>query len=177
MDKDKITLMKKQIRKEMLLKRETLSELEKDEIVLEILQKLEKHPSFIKAQKVGLYYPIKNEPNLLVLLERFREKTFYFPRVDGKSLSYFLTTELSDLEETQFGLKEPKQNLLKDNELDLLIIPCVATSGLYRIGYGKGYYDRFLATFKGYTIGVTMPFAKFQLGLYESFDVPLDEIL
>jgi len=170
-------MTKESIRRDMLLKRKSLDHTELEVLTNELLERIESHPRFTKATRIGLYYPINQEPNLLILMTRHKDKRFYFPRVVDNQISYFLVNDLNDLEKTVFQLFEPKLTLTESNDLDLYLIPCVATTGCYRIGYGRGYFDQYLKRNKGYTIGVTMPFAKFQQGYEESHDIALDEIL
>ncbi|MCR5231364.1 MAG: hypothetical protein K6B64_01835, partial [Acholeplasmatales bacterium] len=51
--------------------------------------------------------------------------------------------------------KEPITEAVNRDLIDCYIIPCVGISNNKRIGYGKGYYDRFLEGYKGLVIGIT----------------------
>ncbi|WP_305154459.1 5-formyltetrahydrofolate cyclo-ligase [uncultured Dubosiella sp.] len=62
-------------------------------------------------------------------------------------------------------------------QIDVIVVPMVAFDGKYRIGYGKGYYDRYLKTFEGLKIGVAFDDQEvydYQPSLY---DVPMDVIV
>ncbi|XQY90705.1 5-formyltetrahydrofolate cyclo-ligase [Metabacillus sp. HB246100] len=68
-------------------------------------------------------------------------------------------TSLHQLEQVYFGLSEPKvqvTNLVLPNQIDLIIVPgvCFDQKG-YRIGYGGGYYDRYLEAFRGRTLSLS----------------------
>ncbi|HKL61058.1 MAG TPA: 5-formyltetrahydrofolate cyclo-ligase [Acholeplasma sp.] len=168
---------KKTVRAEMLKKRASLSVEEKTLIETHVLEILSKHPKIITATHVGLYYPIMNELDLRTIVLAFKDKYFYYPRMVDKKISYFLVSSERDLEKSSFGILEPKMSCMNKNDLDVYIIPCVATDGLYRIGYGKGYFDQFLADKTGYKIGIVHPFSKLELGLNEQHDVVLDEVI
>ena len=150
-----------------------------DQIVVTdlILEKLKNHEVFKASSHIGLYYPIQQEINLLSLIEIYPDKHFYMPNIENGTIKYRLIERLDSLVDASFGLKEApfENNLIEDCELYL--IPCVATSKQLRIGYGKGYFDRYLVGKKGYKLGITYPQHKFDYDLNEPHDILLDEVL
>lgn len=75
-----------------------------------------------------------------------------------RDMEFYEIRSLSELEKGTFGVLEPVPNderLLRDLSKGLCLIPafCYDFAG-YRLGYGKGYYDRFLARFEGNRIGI-----------------------
>ncbi len=87
-------------------------------------------------------------------------KTVAVPRcIDGtRKMDFYILQDMSALEAGAFGVSEPNPAMCKkmtDFSAGLCIIPALAfdKSG-YRLGYGKGYYDRFLAEFSGETLGL-----------------------
>lgn len=108
-----------------------------------------------KFDNIGIYYPIKNEINILKLLELYPNKNFYLPKT--KDDIYFVKYRLGDeLIKAKFNTFEPLNDDIIDRlNIDCFIIPSVAISNQFkRIGYGKGYYDRYLNNYNGYKIGV-----------------------
>jgi len=107
-----------------------------------------------KSSKIGLYYSKDNEVSTHKLVESllYDGKQVFLPKVEGIQLFFRKITSLSDLELGAFNVLEPKKTLpiIDPKDLDLLIIPCIAIdkSG-NRIGYGKGFYDRFLSKYLG----------------------------
>ncbi|MBQ6708443.1 MAG: 5-formyltetrahydrofolate cyclo-ligase [Clostridia bacterium] len=89
-----------------------------------------------------------------------RGKRVAVPRcVEGtRNMDFYLINSLDDLEEGSFGVLEPKTQVcekLTDFSKGLCIVPALAFDKLgYRLGYGKGYYDRFLSNFKATTVGI-----------------------
>lgn len=120
--------------------------------------------SFRFAETVLLYYPIKGEINVLPIVEAAIKagKKVAFPLCDSESstMTYHIVSSLNELKEGSYGIPEPSCELpvyapSKDKN-DLIIIPavCFDRHG-YRVGYGKGYYDRYLNSFGGTAVGVT----------------------
>lgn len=98
-----------------------------------------------KANNIMLFYPLISEYSLLQLLED-KNKSFYFPCVNGDCMYPVLYNEHKGFKRGKFNINEPVgERLLDLSLLDLIFIPALAVdkSGC-RLGYGKGYYDRFL---------------------------------
>ena len=76
---------------------------------------------------------------------------------DGVSLSARIIESPDQLISGYFGIPEPRRNTVEidKNDIDLIIVPGLGFDrNGYRIGYGKGFYDRFLTGFDGITIGL-----------------------
>lgn len=104
---------------------------------------------FKKAQRIALYFPIKNEVRTERIFEKAKEcgKELYFPRVVDGLLEFHKVEDLGELRPGRFGIPEPSRDATKIhvNDLDMIVVPGVAFD-LWgrRLGYGKGYYDRSL---------------------------------
>jgi len=97
-----------------------------------------------KAHRIMLYIPLKIEINIssLILKLRREKKTLLVPFMVGESFS--LVKYRLPLSRKQFGVKEPKNINKYKHKIDLAIVPIIGTDGtLRRVGFGKGYYDRF----------------------------------
>lgn len=107
-----------------------------------------------KYNNIGIYYPLKYEINLLGLIKYYQEKDFYLPKT--KDILEFSKYSLNDtLVDGPFKTKEPISDSIDINIMDCVIIPCVSiTKEKRRIGYGKGYYDKTLASYRGLKIGI-----------------------
>jgi 5-formyltetrahydrofolate cyclo-ligase len=156
-------LTKYEIRQEILRIRNSLSETEIVNRSNIISNKVLSSKEFKKAQSIGTYYPIRSEVKTFEIIKHSlaTKKTIGLPRIiDSNRIEFFKIMENSfediKLTKGKYGIVE---NLMSDSiieEMDLLIIPGVAfdLQG-NRIGYGKGYYDRFLSTRKlNYIIGL-----------------------
>ncbi len=103
-----------------------------------------------------IYYPIKSEPDTLLLIQKAVEdgKNVYLPKVTGDTMFFYKIKELKNFKIGAFNIPEPEtENPYLFNDA-VCVVPGLAfdKSG-NRLGYGKGYYDRFLFD-KNYIITV-----------------------
>ncbi len=119
---------------------------------------------FRYAEKVLCYHPIRSEVDMSFLMEAALAagKEVYLPLVhkeeEGK-MTFHRILSFDDLEKGSFGVMEPKATLplwQEDARSAVCFIPALAyAKDGYRLGYGKGYYDRFLSHFSGSKVGLT----------------------
>ena len=112
------------------------------------IRKLEE---FQNAQNVMIFYPLKDEIDLLELLDE--DKNFFLPRMSGLNLNVCPYKKGDKLEVKKFGVKEHKTHPIAQKSIDLMIIPALmADSKKYRLGYGKGFYDRLITKTNAKTV-------------------------
>jgi 5-formyltetrahydrofolate cyclo-ligase len=114
----------------------------------QIHNNLNKIPEFKKAQRIAFYYPIGSEAKIQDVIQESNNlgKQILFPRVEGDNLSFRIIKDYDDLEKGKFNIMEPRDNCSHADKIDVILIPAVGISRSgYRLGYGHGYYDRFLA--------------------------------
>lgn len=143
----------------------------------EILEYIINDERFLRSQKIALYYPIKKEINLLSLMVIFPNKEYFFPRMEGNTLSFRKVNNLLELEDAKFNLKEPKKDALSEENIDIYFVPCLLTSENYRIGYGKGYYDNYFKNHQGFKVGIVHQELKNVLAKIDNHDIPMDLII
>ncbi|MBL7875099.1 MAG: 5-formyltetrahydrofolate cyclo-ligase [Cyclobacteriaceae bacterium] len=106
--------------------------------------------SFIKIVHVYLPIESKKEPDTWLIVERIRREFPHIrlsvPKVVGEGMENIFFEGLHQLEKTRWGISEPRQGLpTPSKKIDLVIVPLLAFDTLgHRVGYGKGFYDRFL---------------------------------
>lgn len=155
---------KERLRKEFLALRAEIPQNEKTDAEKAINARFLSLASFRFADTVLLYHPIKGEPDVLPIFDAAVKagKKVAFPRCISESCTmvYHYVSDLSELEHGSYGIHEPSPDadiyVPSRDKHDLMIVPAVSfdTEG-YRIGYGKGYYDRYLNDFGGTTVGIT----------------------
>jgi len=112
-----------------------------------IHKNLKKIDDFRQAKFIAGYYPIGSEVKTQEIMQEVLAdgKTLALPKVRGEDLEFRKVTDFGNLEKSGFGIMEPKDwcNIIED--IDVILVPTVGiTRDGIRLGYGYGYYDRFL---------------------------------
>lgn len=139
---------KNELRKYAMQKRNSFA----DSGVLEnkssiIIQKILNSSEFNDSNHIALYFPIKNEIDLTSLLN-LKDKNFYLPRCNNNELEFVKFEGFNLLKSGTYGILEPTGEKINPEILDIIYIPALMANKMnYRLGYGKGYYDRFFAKY------------------------------
>ena len=148
---------KKILRKSLLdIRREIPDKKIKSTIIVNKIIQMDK---YINANVVALYKALKNEVNLdyLINYSLNRGKIVLLPRVVGDNLVFIKINSDTKYDISNFGVMEPMYDIsnLYTDKIDLIIVPGVGfDKNNNRIGYGKGYYDRYLFNKSIYKVGV-----------------------
>lgn len=165
---------KSDLRKKAKCIRKSLSIAEKSTIAI---KKIRENTLYIPAKNVLIYYPLRYELNLLALLDD--EKNFYLPRVCGENLQICPFKKGDKLVTSSFNICEPCSNFINPRNLDLVVVPALMADKFgFRLGYGGGFYDRFLV--ENSTVKTILPIAKELIVEelpHEEFDIKIDEII
>ena len=170
---------KSDIRRKIKSLRMMLSEMEKASAADEVFAQLEKTAAFMMAEKILMYHSLPDELQTVRFLRKWSDrKRFFLPRVNGVNLD-LLPYEETRLELGSFHIEEPTGNDFADvDDIELMIIPAVAFDRKgNRLGRGKGFYDRLLATSKATKIGVGYEFQLFDSIPSEPHDVAMDMVI
>ena len=133
---------------------------------------------------ISFYYPSSFELNILSILdiEYFKKSKFLLPIIEENDVMNFYKWNKNDiLAINKYGMLEPiKSKRINPN---IILVPLLAFDNRkYRVGYGKGFYDKFLSKYlkihkKTLTIGIAFSFQKFHNLPINSKDIKLDYIL
>lgn len=139
---------KKLIRKEVFKRRKAVSDQQVMEDSARICQKLFHLRAFLESDWVYLYIDYNHEVMTENILRQALalQKRVAAPKVVGKDMVFYEISSLEDLEPGYCGILEPKEGLMEaDCEHAFLVMPGVAFDRQkHRVGYGGGFYDRFL---------------------------------
>ncbi|MBF0899859.1 MAG: 5-formyltetrahydrofolate cyclo-ligase [Atopobium sp.] len=154
---DTAALEKQRLREERLASREALSEQERSVLDDRITQKLLATSEYAEATTVLTYVSVSSEVSTRMFIEcALRDgKTVAVPRcLPGHCLEFVAIASLEQLVAAPFNLLEPAKELpaltedQKNNSICIVPALLIDTKG-YRLGYGAGFYDRFLSTYPG----------------------------
>ena len=151
------------------------SELDMEALSENLVQKLKQTEEYKDAKNIMIFYPLKDEVNLLSLLDD-ETKTFYLPKIDGEDMLCCKYGKGEPLCESSFHTKEPvSENVCTP---DLVVVPALACDkNNCRLGYGKGFYDRFLRVNKTKSV-VCIPKQLIVETIYpDEFDIPVDKVI
>lgn len=144
--------LKKELRKEILQLRNALTEEERREKSHQIAEKVIAKKEFREADKVLLFASYKSEVETFEIFEaaRMLGKDVYYPKVIGSEMKFHLVEKGEDLIEGYRSIQEPEANPEKQFRPKQTDRICIIMPGVVfdeegnRIGYGGGYYDKFL---------------------------------
>lgn len=180
---DKISEQKNLMRDSILKKRNSLSEEEIKEFSSRISNKLMDIEPLLRAKSIMGFASIRNEVDLSLFLEKEKKKgkTILLPKVvENGNIE---AIEFKGWEYTSpgsFGIREPRGPVFSPEEIDVILVPgLVFDPNGYRLGYGKGYYDRFLTRLgkKTFLCGVCYEFQVVENVFPHGADVPVDWIV
>lgn len=131
----------------------------KEELDNRIFNKIIESKEYKQANLILIYVSLKDEVDTFKLIEHSLKigKRVAVPKCEGDNIVFYNINTLSDLQGGSFRILEPKTNEVISNFSDsICIIPGVAFDKKNnRIGYGRGFYDRFLEKYDGTKIGLT----------------------
>lgn len=173
--------MKKTLRKETIAAMKELPQSVKAEADSQLTQRFIQLPAFQEAQTLATYLSMGHEFSTASLIQATLQsgKRVCVPRTYPQGRMEFVEYDPNILEKTRFGLLEPNETgkVVDQSKIDLIHVPGVVfQSKGYRIGYGGGYYDRYLADFTGKTVSTIY---SIQQGEFQpnAFDVAVQEVL
>ena len=173
--------MKKALRKQVLQELKSLSAEEKGVMDAWLTEQLLLHPFYKEAKTIATYLSFPHEFQTAELIEQAQKdgKTILIPKTYPQGKMDLVLYEPEKLERNSFGLLEPQGEAIvfEPSQIDLIHVPGLAfnPSG-YRVGYGGGYYDRYLEQFSGHSVSTIFP-CQIQDFHPDPHDIPVEEVL
>ena len=173
--------MKSELRKQVLHEMKAISQEQKPAIDQALTERLLHHPFYQEAKVISTYLSFPHEFQTQELIEQVLKdgKKVLIPKTYPKGRMEFVVYNPQQLVKTSFGLLEPQGELevVEASQIDLIHVPGLAfTTEGCRIGYGGGYYDRYLEHFTGHTLSTIYP-CQVQDFITENHDIPVQEVL
>ena len=173
--------MKSELRKQVLQEMKAISQEQKQDIDQALTERILQHPFYQEAKIIATYLSFPHEFQTQGLIEQALKdgKKVLIPKTYPKGRMDFVVYNPQQLVKTSFGLLEPQGNLevVDASQIDLIHVPGLAfTTEGYRIGYGGGYYDRYLKHFSGNTLSTVYP-CQIRDFIPEDHDIPVQEVL
>lgn len=177
-------MAKNEYRQQMMTILKNLSTEDKKSIEKRLVERLLASEQWQQANVIGITIsqPLEWSTEPIIKTGWQEGKVIVVPKCEPKQkkLHFYEMAAYDELEVVYYGLKEPKADpdkyMMKQN-IDLLVVPgLVFNSSGYRIGFGGGYYDRFLEDYEGITVSLVSERQLIEDIPYESFDIPVDHI-
>ncbi|UOR12309.1 5-formyltetrahydrofolate cyclo-ligase [Halobacillus amylolyticus] len=163
----------------------SFSVLEKERIEEAIHNQLFQSELWSSAGVIAVTVSLPDEWSTKPIIERAwaEGKKLVVPKCDPKSkrLTFYSLTSYDQLESVYYGLQEPSpvtSEAISKEEIELLIVPgLIFDHKGYRIGFGGGFYDRFLTDFNGITVSLISEKQLTTKLPSETFDIPVQHII
>ncbi|WP_242654893.1 5-formyltetrahydrofolate cyclo-ligase [[Clostridium] hylemonae] len=143
---------KEEIRQEILKKRLDISPVEWQNGTESITKEVTAHAWFREATDIYCYVDCRKEAGTKLIIEEAWRlgKTVWVPRTAGEEMDFYEIHSFTELSRGCFGVLEPEGTTAADGSDGLMIMPGVVfDEHRGRLGYGKGYYDRYLGKHPG----------------------------
>ena len=169
------------LRKIYLENRNSIPEKTRSLLSEQICKRFIQTNTYIQSNKIGCYYPIGSEVDIRYIFHNIfqNHKKLFLPKINDNTINFVMVENINTLIKNKFGILEPIDNdIAKSNEIDLIIVPAIAvTRAGTRLGYGKGYYDRFLLQCKVKTISTIFECQLIRFIPISKYDAILDHII
>ena len=174
--KDSKPLIRKAVKERVAAMSETDKQTEAD-VLFSYLENLEQVRN---SKKILLYHPMTDEIDVMKAVRKWAEtKEIYLPAIEGDDIVIRQYKSEQDLKVGKYGILEPVGAVLDNpEEINLVIVPGRAFDIRgYRLGRGKGYYDRLLPKMRAIKIGVCFDCQYIFRVPAEEHDIPMDYVV
>lgn len=176
---------KKTLRKEIQTKLKLISDENRKKYEEIIYEKLFENEKFKNSKCIAITIPFGTEINTYPIIEKLldEKKIVCSPicEKESRKMTFYKIESLDNLIEGHYGIKTPlmvEKNIIFKEDIDLIIVPGVGFDRYnFRIGFGGGYYDRYLKDFKGHTISLAFKEQIIDKVPTNKFDLPVEFVI
>ncbi|MBW2992053.1 5-formyltetrahydrofolate cyclo-ligase [Candidatus Woesearchaeota archaeon] len=152
---------KQTIRKKINSERKTLHPSLVSEKSRKIIERLKKLDEYRNAKTIMPYLSLDIEVNTKEFIKnelKEKNKTIIVPFIEKNNIQISKLNDFNELKQGKYNILEPIKKQKYNKNIDIIIVPGVAfDENCSRIGFGKGYYDRFLEKYKN-TLKIALAF-------------------
>ena len=165
---------KSEIRKNILNKRKKICN--KKELSTIIVNRIKKLDIYKNSKVIALYNSMDNEVDTSDLINN-SDKVILLPKIINDKMEFVKINDNTKFIKSNFGVMEPIGNIY-NGKIDLIIVPGVSfDKKRNRLGYGKGYYDKYLLNKDIYKIGICFNEQIINLLPTNSLDINMDMVI
>ena len=147
----------------------------------QIYEKVISNNKVINSKKILIYVSLNDEVDTLKLIKYFlTNKEVAVPKIENGIMNFYYINSLTDLKKGLYNILEPQtKRIVTDFTNSIIITPGICFDIFnYRIGYGKGYYDKFFKKHNNtYKIGLCYDECLIDNTYNDSYDIPVDEVI
>ena len=167
---------KEEIRKLLLIKRKKI--INKKDLSTIIVNKIIDLDIYKESKVIALYNSLTDEVDTDFLIkESLKEKIVLLPKIINNKMLFIIINNKTKYQKSSFKVMEPIGEIY-NGPIDLIIVPGIAfDEKLNRIGFGMGYYDKYLSNKAIYKIGICFEEQMVDLIPIDNFDIPMDMVI
>ncbi len=146
-----------------------------------IKNKVLNNKKVLKSKNILIYVSLKDEVNTKIIIEELwnLNKNIYVPKVEKNIINFYKINDFKELVIGSYNILEPITNIkYQYNKKDLIILPgLLFDKHNNRLGYGGGYYDKYLSDKKLYKIGICFSTFLVDKLTIDKYDIKMDEVI
>lgn len=153
--------MKKTLRKKFISERNNLENDYRNSSTNKIFTILEEQDFFKSSEKIFIYAGFGSEISTEIFIKKWiNKKQIFVPKIENGKMNLIQLNSWDELTPGHFGVLEPTSSDYYEGKIDLVITPSIVfDKNGYRLGYGKGYYDKYFSS-REYGISVGLSYHK-----------------
>ena len=154
-------IMKKTLRKKFISERNSLASDYRNSSTNTIFATLEEQNFFESSEKIFIYVGFGSEIKTETFIKKWiNKKQIFVPKIENGKMNLIRLKSWDELAPGHFGVLEPTSSDYYEGKIDLVVTPSIVfDKNGYRLGYGKGYYDKYFSS-REYDISVGLSYHK-----------------